>query len=523
MIDYLIKNAFIYDGAGNEPFVGDIGIVGEWIAFIKRGRHTHMKAKREIDAEGLAASPGFIDVHCHSEFAILAHPEAESKIAQGVTTEINGNCGFSLSPIYKEAVGHKEKEFTKYNIKERWSSLGQYCKVLSEKRPAVNCGTLTGHGNIRGSVMGYDDRKPTSDTMEEMAALLSMEANDGSLGLSTGLIYSPGVFSDNNEIIDLINESHINNLIYATHMRSEGECLLESIGDTIEIAEKTGISIHISHLKTAGKGNWHKIDDVISLLQKAGDKGIRVTCDRYPYIASQTSLDAVLPAWVYEGGDAEEVRRLKNADTGMKIRGELSELKGEGDYWNSVMISSVKSTKNRFMEGMRISEIAGDRGLSPVDFVIDLLIEENLAVETIFFSMNEDNLRKILSLKGCMIGSDSSVRGFRGMDGKPHPRAFGSFPRFIGKYAIREGLMPLKEAIFKSTMLPALTFGIKNRGVLRDGNFADIVLFDVERIIDRAEYADPFRAPEGIEYVFVNGLPAMERGKLAGSRSGRVV
>ncbi|MCG6553381.1 MAG: D-aminoacylase [Candidatus Magnetominusculus sp. LBB02] len=525
MLDVLIKNALIHNGTGRQPYTADIGISGQRIAFISES--VNASAKVTINADGLIACPGFIDVHSHSEFSLTTTPEADSKLLQGVTTEINGNCGFSAAPIYNDAVGHLEKEFMLHKVQKRWQSFKQYNEALKEARPAINFSTLTGHGNVRASVLGYKNQQAQGTDMAAMAAMLRQSIEQGSIGLSTGLIYSPGVFSTNAELIELIRLSGASPFIYATHMRSEGDTLIESIEDTIEIGRQTGIKIHISHLKTAGKHNWHKIDSVINAIESAALEGIKITCDRYPYTASQTSLDTALPTWTYEGGDEAELARLTNPELCRKIKDETAATRENGSYWKGVLISSVKTEKNRHLEGMTIADAAAMAGKKPIDFAVDLLIEERLAVDAIFFSMSEDNLRRILSLPICMVGSDSTVRPVGrpngSTEGKPHPRGFGSFPRYLSKYVISEGLMPMQEAIRKITGLAAETFGLKDRGVLRENAYADITLFDERAVKDTSEYTAPWAVPEGIEYVFVNGHLAAKGGRTMPDRAGMVL
>jgi N-acyl-D-amino-acid deacylase len=504
-----------------------------------------VNAQNVIDASGLTACPGFIDIHGHSEFSLVAAPEAESKLLQGITTEVAGNCGFSAAPIFNAAVGHMEKEFITHGINEkpRWNTFAQYRRRLHEARPGINLATLAGHGNLRASVIGYENRRATGEDMAAMAELLTRAVLDGAIGLSTGLIYSPGVYCDTDELVALIERSGLRDLIYTTHMRSEGDRLIESVAETLEIARRTGIAVHLSHLKTAGKHNWHKIDALAGMLQEArapAGYGLRVTCDRYPYTASQTSLDTVLPAWVYEGGDEAELERLKNPATLERIRHEIKRSgRTEDGYWGRVMVGSVGSNENRRAEGRTIEDLAREAGFSetPLDYVIKLLIEERLRVDAIFFSMSEDNLMRILSLPFCMIGTDSTARNFpddpggpggsggSGGHGKPHPRGFGSFPRFFGKYVRSEGLMPLKEAVRKTCGLPAEVFlkNITKRGFLKAGYYADLVLFNKDEIIDTALYEAPYRAPLGIDRIFVNGREAVRHGKLTGERAGMVL
>ncbi len=542
MVDTLIKGGLIFDGTGSEPFEADIGISGDRIAFInkkakvksqspsvtRRGEKSEVSANRVIDAKGLAVSPGFIDTHAHSEFTLLADHRAEGKISQGITTEIDGNCGLSAAPLYGEALKQREEDLMELGIVERWTTFKGYFDILG-KGIALNFVTLVGHGNLRACVAGYEDKALNNNEIKKMQVLLKEAIKEGAIGLSTGLIYPPGVYSTTVELINLLRPSSFilrpSRLIYTSHMRSEGDKLLESIEEIIRIGRKAGVNIHISHMKTSGKKNWHKIDNAISLIEEARREGIRITCDRYPYIAASTDLDTILPPWVYEGGMKEELKRLKSSEFQEKIKKEILYEYPEIEYWGNVNIASVSSEKNRWMEGKSIAYIAHHENSEPVDIFLKILIEEKLRVSAIFVSMNEDNLKRFLSLPYVMIGTDSSARSTSGptYKGKPHPRGFGSFPRFLGRYVRDDGLMGMNEAIHKITMLPAKTFGISKRGVLKKGAFADLVVFDYRKIIDRATFDEPFLKPEGIYYVIVNGLPAVWEGELTGIKAGRVL
>lgn len=535
-VDLLIRNGIVFDGTGAEPFEADIGVAGDKIAFINkvsdvRCQVSKTRGEKVIDAKGLAVSPGFIDTHAHSEFTLLADPRAEGKLLQGITTEINGNCGLSAAPLYGEALEHREKDLAELGIKEWWSTLEEYFRILEGREIALNFVTLAGHGNIRASVIGYKDKKPTASELKKMQALLQKTIDAGAIGLSTGLIYPPGIYSDTEELIELCKvlsqkpRTSISKLIYTSHMRSEGKGLIESIKEIIRIAKEANIKVHISHIKTSGKENWDKIDEAITLIEDARRRGIQVTCDRYPYTASSTELDTILPSWTYEGGSEKELRRLTRPSVQEKIKKEILHGHPDNDYWTKVSVSSVSSKKNKWMEGKTLAFISGRINIKPVDALFKILIEEKLRAGAIFSSMSEDNLKRFLSLPYAMIGSDSSARSMSGItyDGKPHPRGFGSFPRFLGKYVRDEGLISMSEAIHKITMLPARTFGINDRGVLKKGSFADIIIFDPERIIDRATFGKPFLKSEGIHYVVVNGTPAVWKGKFTGAATGKIL
>lgn len=554
-IDLLIKNGIVYDGTGAEPFEADIGVAGDKIAFIDKSvkgsrlrrvapalrrvrqgeeetRGQGVKAEKTIDAKGMAVAPGFIDTHAHSEFTLLADPRAEGKISQGITTEINGNCGLSAAPLYNEALEHREKDLKELGIKERWSTFEEYFRVLESRDITLNFVTLAGHGNVRASVIGYKDKKPTITELKKMRALLQKTIDAGAIGLSTGLIYPPGIYSDTDELIELCTplrpplvRGGWGGGIYTSHMRSEGKGLIESIKEIIRIRKEANIKVHISHIKTSGKENWDKIDEAISLINSARKRGLKVTCDRYPYTASSTDLDTILPSWTYEGGAEEELRRLKNSQVLEKIKKEILHGHPDNDYWTKVSVSSVSSQKNKWMEGKTLSYISRKINKSPVDALFKILIEEKLRAGAIFSTMSEDNLRRFLSLPYAMIGSDSSARSMSGItcEGKPHPRGFGSFPRFLGKYIRDERLMSMSEAIYKITMLPAKIFGIQKRGIIKKGAFADIVVFNPGRIIDRATFDKPFLKSEGVNYVIINGVPAVWESEFTGAAAGKIL
>lgn len=519
-----IRGGLIYDGTGSPPLKADIGVTGDTIALVRDSSSADIDAETVIDARGLSVSPGFIDTHGHSEFTLFAQPEAEGKLLQGITTEISGNCGMSAGPLLGEARKRREPDHEEYAIPERWETLGEYLGLLEQKGPSINYATLCGHGNIRASVMGYEDRPPTANESDRMAALMEQAMHEGAIGLSTGLIYPPGVYSDTSEIAAIASaglKAAPGPFIYATHMRSEGEGLMESIEESIEVGRLSGASVHISHIKTAGRSNWHKAGPAIELIERARGEGIALTCDRYPYIAAATDLDAVLPAWMYEGGNEEELMRLSDP----KVIGRLRELsRSWPDPMGAISISDVSTEPNKWAEGLSIPDIAKRWGIEPFDAIVRLLKEERLRVGAIFHSMSEENMERFLSLPYAMVGSDSSVRSTHGVTrrGRPHPRGFGSMPRFL-RMSIERSPDGISEAIAKITSLPARTFGLSERGHIREGMSADIVVFDPGRIRDRADFNEPFNLPDGVEHVLVNGEHAVECGRPTGLRPGRVL
>lgn len=519
----IIRKGLLIDGSGKEGMVNDIGIKGDKIEAI--GDLKNHRAEKFIDAKGLAVSPGFIDTHAHSEFTLVADPRAEGKVMQGVTTEINGNCGLSAAPILGEAAGQREGDFEQYGIKERWSNFKDYFSILERKGLGLNFRTLAGHGNIRASVIGYDNRKPMEVEMARMKSLLDEALKDGASGISTGLCYPPGVYSTTEELIELSKVVSSHGGIYASHMRSEGDNLLESIGEAMRIGKEAGIPVQISHLKTSGEKNWWKIDSVFELIEDEKNSGLDITCDRYPYIASSTDLDTILPSWTYEGGNEKELERLKSSKVQRVIKEEVILGHPGKDYWERVIVASVSSEKNKWMEGKSLGYISNEINREPVEMLFQVLIEERLRVTAIYFSMNEENLKKILKKPYIMFGSDSSARSADGVTakGKPHPRGFGTFPKILGRYVREEKILSLEEAIRKMTALPAKRFGLKGRGLVREGYYADIVVFDPEKIIDRSTFGNPFRYPEGIVHIFINGVPVVEDGRHNGNLPGKML
>lgn len=526
MYDILIKNGRIAGGFNAPVFSGDVGIKNDRIVGI--GSLGSGSGKTTIiDAKGKVICPGFIDIHSHSDFTILVNPKAESKVRQGVTTEICGNCGFSAAPQYQQFKERIKKICQEFEINYQWNSLKEYLEILEGIGIGVNFVPLIGQGNIRASIVGYEDRRPTVKEIDKMKKLVAKCMEEGAFGLSTGLIYPPGCFTQTDELLELCKVVAEFGGMYVSHLRSEGNRLVEAVQEAIDIGGMAGVQkVHISHLKTAGRANWNKLDAVFEEIEKTLDLGLSVTCDRYPYTAGSTDLDVILPAWVYEGGIEKELERLKNPATRRKISKEILDAHHDHHFWNSIMISSVKKEANKWMEGKRISDIIEtNKILDPCEFVFSLLIEEETKVEVILFEMSEDNLKKILKKPYTMLGSDASAKADYGIlsQTRPHPRAFGTFPCVLAKYVRDEKVLTLEEAIYKMTYQPAQLLGIKDRGRLKEGNFADVVVFNPERIKDMATYESPMMYPAGIEYVIINGKIVIEKGNHTGVLAGKVI
>jgi N-acyl-D-amino-acid deacylase len=523
MLDLLIKNSLIIDGLGSNSFNGSIGITGNKIAAV--GKILDSQALNIIDVKGLAVAPGFIDIHAHSEFTLLADPRGEGKVMQGVTTEVSGNCGLSAGPLYGDYFERRKVDLEEVGLELSWRDLKDYFGLLEEKGISLNFATLIGHGNLRGSVVGYGNKKPTGEEMERMKTLLREAMKAGGFGLSSGLIYPPGVYSETDELIELAKVVKEFGGIYASHMRSEGDKLLEAISEAIRIGEEGEIPVQISHLKTGGERNWHKLEEAFELIEAARLRGVDVTADRYPYIASSTDLDAILPSWAYEGGVEAELERLSNPQIREKLKKEILTQHPKDDYWETVMVAGVDTEKNRVFEGKTMAEVASEMKKEPCDALFDFLLEEKLRISAIYFSMSEENLRKILRKDYVMVGSDSSARAIKGPTrlGKPHPRTFGSFPRVLSKFVREEKVLTLEDAVRKMTSLPARRIGLKDRGVIKKGAFADLVVFNPERVHDTASYTEPYAYPMGVRHVFVNGTFVVKDGAHTGAMPGKVL
>lgn len=523
--DIIIENGCVVDGSGAKVEYLDIGIKGDEIVYLgKIDPEAH--AKEIIDASGCFVSPGFIDVHSHSDFLWAINQRSDSKIYDGVTTEICGNCGSSPFPLRGQLLEHRRAGLARYNLDINWQSPREFFRIAETMTGSINRGFLVGHGNLRACVIGYDNRPPNREDLEAMEKELAMAMDAGAFGISTGLAYPPGCYAPREELIEMCRIVKRFGRIFTTHIRNEGDSLEESILEVIDIANKTDIDLQISHLKTAGKRNWHKLDNIERILNKAQKEGVKVSADRYPYIASSTDLDAIFPKWVFEGGIDKEIKRLKYKAIRNEIRDELTrDGKNNDEFWKGVMVSSVSHPHNKWLEGKTIWEVAKELAQPAFDTVCELLIEEGCRVDCLFFNMSEKNLERILRWDIVMIASDSSIRSINGplSEGRPHPRSYGTFSRVLGRYCREKGLLTLEDAIYKMTGLPARRFGIKKRGLLRQGFYADIVIFDGRKVKDMATFYAPHQYSTGIKYVIVNGKVTIRDGKHTGAVHGRIL
>ncbi|TFG40983.1 MAG: D-aminoacylase, partial [Bacteroidia bacterium] len=500
---------------------GDIGIKnGKILALENSGIIDESAALNIINANGLKVTPGFIDIHSHTDTGLFINPNAESKIRQGVTTEVAGQDGSSVAP--------KKPHFTdeEYDTDDKqWESFDDFFKLLEENKSAVNFVTFVGQGTIRRYVVGQDDRPATRDEIKQMQNLVREALEQGVFGLSSGLEYTPGSFATTEEITELCKVMKTDGGIYATHMRNEADKVLEAIEEAIAIGRGADIPVNISHLKLQGSANWHKCDQMFAIIQNANNSGTRVTMDRYPYTAFSTGLSNLFPLWAREGGTEKFLQRLENKNELDKIKAYVL-LKVFGlSSWDAVLISGVDKIENKQFEGKTIQQIVDETNEDPFEFTRRLLIDERGRVSMCGFGMSEENTKRILAHPFCMVASDGSARATYGKlsEGSPHPRSYGTFPRFLGKYVRDEKIVSLPEAIRKITMLPAETLGISDRGKIAAGMFADIVCFDFDKVIDKADYVNPHQYPEGIEYVLVNGEVVIHKGEHTGKLAGKVL
>ena len=545
MFDILLIGGSVLDGSGKPAFRADVGIASDRIVEI--GDLSGAEAVRKICVHGLAVAPGFIDIHSHSDFCLLANPLAFSKITQGVTTEVGGNCGFSAGPIIGD---NAEKDFDRYlselEIKHRWRTLGEFLDLLGEKGTAVNFCTLVGHGNIRNAVLGASSQPASAEDLKRMQKLAGEALEQGAIGISTGLIYPPGCYASTDELSNLVGAvAKRRQTLYATHMRNESNELESALEEAIEIGRRSGARVQISHHKACGQANWGKVTRTLRMIDEAVENGVDVWADQYPYTATSTSLSALLPNWVHEGGREAALARLSDPISVQKIRSELigehaparsADVQSEsvcqsepperrGRSYQAVMIAGVKSEKNAWAVGKRLTEVAHEWGVDPVDALIRLLREEELSVSMCNFAMCEEDVEIVMRHPRVSIGSDASARMPEGPlgRGKPHPRAYGTFARVLGRYVRERGVISLEEAVRKMTSLPAGVLRLKERGLLRPGCYADITVFDPDTVADTATYENPHQTAVGIHHVLVNGRLVVESGRVTGATPGRVL
>jgi N-acyl-D-amino-acid deacylase len=527
--DLLIKNGRVIDGTGRQGYIADIAIKGDRIARI--GRLANARARRVIDARGLVIAPGFIDMLGQSETNLLIDPRAMSKVMMGVTTEITGE-GNSVAPTNERLIAEEGEYYRRYNITVDWRTLGEYFARLEKQGMGLNLGTFVGATQVRSYVVGFDNRPPTTDELIQMRRLVAEAMEDGALGVSTSLQYVPARFAKTNELVELAMVAHRYGGIYMTHQRSEANALDSSLAEVFEIARRAHIPAEIWHLKTAYKKNWGRMPEVLKRIEAARASGLDITADVYPYTAASTALTACLPPWALEGGTVRMLEHLRDGATRERLKREI--MKDTSEWENiylgrggaaGVLISSVVHPELENLQGKRLSDIAAEQKKEPLDALFDLILADHGATGAIYFMMSEDDLRAALRAPFVSICTDSGARATDGplSTAKGHPRGWGSYPRILSRYVRDEHLLTLEEAIHKMTGLPAARVGLKGRGVLREGNYADITIFDPQTVRDRSTFDNPNQYPEGIPFVIINGQLSVDNGQRTKALAGRVL
>lgn len=524
MLDLKIAGGQVLDGTGAPALRADVGITGDSITAV--GDLTREPAGQTVDAAGLTVAPGFIDMHSHSDWRLFANRRAESKIRQGVTTEVVGNCGFSPAPVSDE-FREDMQGFALYlppGMDFSWRSVKDYLRRYEDGGLALNVAQLVGHGTLRLAVMGFARRAPSAKELARMRGLMESAMADGACGLSTGLIYAPGSYSETPEIVEVARGAARGGF-YASHIRDEGAALLDSVAEAIRVGAEGGLPVQVSHIKAAGRPHWGRVKDALALIDAARATGLDIMADVYPYTASSTTIRTLLPDSALEGGIEAMLGRLRDPAERARIRDEMAHgaVLARGVGWGDIMIAYAPSKPE--VQGLRLDEIGRRWGKDPVECAFDIIEAEKGRGYVILFQLDEADLRRALLHRHVMIGSDGSSLAATGplSEGKPHPRSYGTFPRVLGRYARDEGVLTLPAAIHKMTGMPAARLGLKDRGVIRAGAKADVVAFSPERVADLATYEDPHRYAAGIEHVIVNGRTVVRGGEHTGNLPGRVL
>ena len=508
MFDFLIQGASIIDGSGSPGWVGDVAIQDKRIRAV--AEKIDGQAARYLNARGLVVSPGFVDMHGHSDVHLLDHPDGQIKLRQGVTLDTAGNCGFSVAPLNltsgEAVLNNCLTVLGKPSQSIKWLSWADYADSMQARGLSTNMTLFVGHGTVRTLVMGFRNQEPNPDELGQMKAILLEALDQGALGMSAGLIYLPGCYSKTDELIELSKVVAQKGGIYLSHVRNESTDVLSSIEEAVTIAREANVPVQISHLKISGSQNWHLADKIVTILEQARGQGLDVTCDIYPYHCASTTLLAVLPPWALEGGMTAIMARLGDLTQRKRIIADMKAgLPGWHNFymdsgWDKITIASMRSDQSQTYEGKNISELAASGKQDPFDFVLDLLLAEECSVFCVYELMNEETVIRFISLPFAMVGSDGVPIG-----STPHPRLYGTFPRIIARYVRDLKVLTLEEAIKKMTSLPAERLGLSNRGALKPGNWADLVLFDPEEFTDTATYENPCQFPRGLNTVMVNG------------------
>jgi N-acyl-D-amino-acid deacylase len=526
---FVLRNGLIYDGSGHPPRQGDVWIDGSTIMPASGGGVA--RAATEVDVDGLAVAPGFINVLSWATESLIEDGASQSDIRQGVTLEVFGE-GMSMGPLTPAMQREMLERQGDIRYPVTWSTLADYLEWLVQRGVSTNVASFIGATTVRINVVGYADRRATEDELGRMCELVREAMREGALGVGSSLIYAPAFYADSAELTALARAAGERDGLYISHIRGEGRTLLESLDELIEIARQANVAAEIYHLKALGQQNWDKLDAAIARVEQARAEGLAITADMYTYPASSTGLDAVMPPWVQEGGHRAWVDRLKNPVIREQVKLAMAtpSVAWENNYVaagsaDNIMLVGFKTNRLKPLAGLRLSQVAGRRGTSPMDTAIDLVIEDDSRVGAVYFVMSEDNIRKQITLPWMSFGSDGPSLAPTGafLNTHPHPRAYGTFARLLGRYVRDERLIPLEEAVRRLTSLPAHNLGLERRGSLKPGYFADVVVFDPSSVQDHATFAEPHQYATGVRYVFVNGEAVLWDGEHTGAMPGRVV
>ena len=515
--DVVLKGGRVVDGSGREPFEADVALLGDRIAHV--GSIEAASGARTLDASGLCIAPGFIDIHTHSDRTIFEWPGADSRVRQGCTTEITGNCGSSAAPRDPLRETGEDED----GPKATWTDVRSYAEAWRANDAVLNHALLVGHGTLRRAVIGEVDRAATADELAEMGRRLELALEQGAIGLSSGLEYVPGIYTPPQELVELARIVARRGGLYASHLRNEEERLVESVREACEVGRTTGVRVQVSHLKAAGRANWGSQGEALAVIERARASGVDVMADAYPYTAYSTTLQILLEPWSREGGSEAIVARLKDPDQRARMRREIGpHVQREPGDFDLIVISSVGAPECQPCVGKNIVQIAEMWSVEPAEAYMRLLELSKGDVGFVGHGMSEDNVERVLAHPLVMVGSDgrSMAPTGRALDDRPHPRSYGTFPRVLEHYVRERRLFDLATAVRKMTSMPAERAGLRDRGRVEPGFAADLVLFDAERVADRATFDDPQRYPTGIEHVFVNGELAVEREQPTGARPG---
>jgi N-acyl-D-amino-acid deacylase len=516
--DVIIRGGTVYDGSGGAPIKADVAIKGDRIVAI--GNLKNAKAQTVIDARGLAVAPGFINMLSWSVNTLIADGRSQSEIRQGVTLEIFGE-GSSPGPLNDEMKKRAIAGQGDFKFDLPWNTLAEYLIYLEKRGVAPNVASFIGAGTIRTYVVGLEDKKATPEQLREMRELVRREMEAGALGIGSSLIYAPDTYASTEELIELCKEAAKYQGKYISHLRNEGDALIEGVEELMRISREAGIPAEIYHLKASIERNWPKMDRVIAMVNEARRKGLKITADMYTYTASSNSLDSRIPAWAHSGGDAAMYKRLEDPATRKKISDELHQ---RGSMARTLLVG-LRPAKLKPLIGKTLAEVAAARGKDEVETMLDLIMEARSRIQVVTFTMSEDNIKKEMRQPWVSFGSDASSMTAEGMflESSTHPRAYGNFARVLGKYVREEKVISLAEAIRRLSGLPATNLGLDRRGFLKKDYFADVVVFDPNTIADRATYENPHQYAVGMKHVFVNGIQVLKDGEHTGAKPGRAV